>query len=68
MGAFAGWLHHPAHAPTHYKNVRDLDHGGLFNEKIGERQSSLSMVSRPGIASNLKENYLILQFISKTLT
>src|ERR1700754_637228 len=26
MGAFAGWLHHPAHAPAYHKNVCDLDH------------------------------------------
>ncbi|TFE98092.1 hypothetical protein B5M44_12045 [Shinella sumterensis] len=28
MGAFAGWLHHPAHAPSHHKNDRrEVFHG-----------------------------------------
>ena len=25
--AIAGWLHHPAHAPSHHKNNCDIDHG-----------------------------------------
>jgi hypothetical protein len=33
MGAFAGWLHHPAHAPSHYKNVCEFDHGVVLAAK-----------------------------------
>ncbi|CUX11909.1 conserved exported hypothetical protein [Agrobacterium tomkonis CFBP 6623] len=27
MGAFAGWLHHPAHAPSHHDKYVKIFHG-----------------------------------------
>ncbi|ASW04687.1 hypothetical protein CKA34_01340 [Rhizobium sp. 11515TR] len=38
MGAFAGWLHHPAHAPSyHYENECRV-HGIRANRKAAQRQ------------------------------
>jgi hypothetical protein len=38
MGALAGWLHHPAHAPSnYYDNHRDL-HASVPRQKLPDRQ------------------------------
>ncbi|KAA1175383.1 hypothetical protein FP026_28245 [Rhizobium tropici] len=42
MGAFAGWLHHPAHAPSyHYVNECRV-HGARANRKALHRQCMAS--------------------------
>ncbi|PDT00977.1 hypothetical protein CO666_28030 [Rhizobium chutanense] len=40
MGAFAGWLHHPAHAPDHHCQNHCDFHGSIARCKLGRRQCS----------------------------
>ncbi len=45
MGAFAGWLRHPAHAPSyHYDNVCRV-HGIRANRKAAQRQCAAAPTS-----------------------
>ncbi|OYR22351.1 hypothetical protein CEV31_0270 [Brucella thiophenivorans] len=43
MGAFAGWLHHPAHARTYHKNKSCSVHGGETNQRKSRRQRIIAL-------------------------
>ncbi|TIX92886.1 hypothetical protein BSK43_003035 [Rhizobium sp. P44RR-XXIV] len=42
MGAFAGWLHHPAHAPSYHYDDQCRVHGIRANQKAACRQCASS--------------------------
>jgi hypothetical protein len=47
MGAFAGWLHHPAHAPSHHKNdCRAIFHGADCYRQTHDASTSFAVVSK----------------------
>ena len=56
MGAFAGWLRHPAHTRSYHENVRDLCHGDFRIASNGLRQRLYSNIralqTRNGKAGN----------------